>query len=208
MVKVIPSELTAECIGEAKLFANRNDLLANLSIGSQPTVAEIGVAFGDFSEFIITRKRPKKFVAFDLFELHHIPVIWGKPSAEVFLGRTHREYFEQRMAKYGEVQIDIVQGDSSVRLADYPDQSFDMIYIDGDHTYDGVRRDADVSTRKLKNSGKLVFNDYVLFDHLTHDEYGIVQVVNEMCLQEGWQICGFAFQQSMFCDVALERRTA
>jgi hypothetical protein len=40
-----------------------------------------------------------------------------------------------------------------------PDSTYDVIYIDGDHSLDGVTSDAYVSARKLKSDGVLVFNE-------------------------------------------------
>jgi hypothetical protein len=77
--------------------------------------------------------------------------------------------------------------------------------VDGDHTYDGVRRDVDVAVLKLKDDGTLVFNDYIVFSHFEMQMYGVVHVVNEMCPSGEWEMVGLALDTQMYCDVALRQ---
>ncbi len=93
-------------------------------------------------------------------------------------------------------------------MATFPDEYFDMIYIDGDHTYDGVRKDVCVADKKLKPNGVLVFNDYIMLDHSNGDEYGVVQNVNELIDRHGYEVIGFALQRDTFADIAVRRATA
>lgn len=46
-------------------------------------------------------------------------------------------------------------------LSKYPDEFFDMIYIDGNHEPEYVMEDAVLSLRKLKKGGYLLFDDYM-----------------------------------------------
>jgi hypothetical protein len=66
--------------------------------------------------------------------------------------------------------------------------------------------DAMASIRKLKKDGFLIFNDYIYFDHVAGYHYGIVQVVNDLCVNHGWKITHFAFHQQMFCDIVIQRQ--
>jgi len=79
------------------------------------------------------------------------------------------------------------------------------VYIDADHSYAGVKRDIAVAKEKVKPDGMLVFNDYTLWSPLELMEYGVVHAVNELCLNEDWELMYFAFQRHMYCDVALKR---
>ena len=86
-----------------------------------------------------------------------------------------------------------------------PDDSYSLIYIDGDHAYEGVMRDTQVAIRKLRRDGLLIFNDYIVFDHLSGQRYGVVLVVNDLCVNHGWRITFFSLHHQMFCDVGLCR---
>ena len=96
-------------------------------------------------------------------------------------------------------------GDGRRFIENVPQPYYDIIYLDADHSYSSVLRDATCAIRKLNPDGLLIFNDYVSYDHLAHTPYGIVHVVNDLCVNQGWKITHFAFEQNMFCDVAIRR---
>ena len=179
-------------------------MLKSLRIPSEAVIGEIGVALGDLSEYLIREMRPIKYVAFDTFDLHKMDALWGKKTCEVFGGKTHREYFDKRMSKYKCLVTE--EGLSNKCLETYKDKTFDLLYIDAGHTYEAVKMDADLAKRKICNDGIIVFNDYIMFDHFVNMPYGIVPVVNEMVVNEGWQVIGFAFEKNLFCDIALARK--
>ncbi len=175
-------------------------------------IAEIGVAEGEFSEYLLNELQPKKFVAFDIFRLHEWPVLgwgpWGKEikSGILFDNMTHLDYYKARFADRG-AQVLTEVGMSSTNLAKYPDKFFNLIYVDGDHSYQGVKQDATVAKTKLTDDGIIVFNDYVMFDHLNGEYYGVVQAVNELIVGEDWRVCGFALEKYMFCDIAIRKQS-
>jgi hypothetical protein len=190
----------------ARLYADRECMVRALRPGKGGIIAEVGVALGDFSRFLLDELHPERFHALDLFRMHEEPVIWAQPSKVLFKGMTQLDFYRQRFAAYGDrVQIEV--GLSYDMLWLHPDHSFDMIYIDAGHDYESVRRDAIVAARKIKPNGTLIFNDYTMADPVTVSPYGVVQAVNEMIVQgnDGWRVIGFAFQQHMFCNIALRR---
>jgi Methyltransferase domain len=191
----------------ARLFANRNDLISCLTSARGGVVAEIGVANGDFSQILLNELQPSQFFALDTFELHLIPMIWGIPTEELLQGKSHLEFYRNRFSSLGD-RVVIKQGLSDESLETLPDHYFDLIYIDAGHDYDHVRRDADLSRLKLKDDGILVFNDYIMFDHIRRVPYGVVQAVNEMVVNEGWRVIGLALHHDLFCDIAIVRSTS
>lgn len=194
--------LTKANLQDARLYADRHDLVANLGIRQGGIVVELGVAFGSFSKVLIEALRPAEFVAIDIFELHKAPSVWGRPTSEVFKSMTHHAFYTAQFAKAA-TRMTILQGLSHVRLAEFPDQHFDLIYVDADHTYEAVKADAEVAKRKLRRDGALIFNDYILYDHVAGIPYGVVPVVNQLVALEGWRVVGFALQHQLFCDIAL-----
>jgi hypothetical protein len=204
--------LTATHVAGCQLFANRYDMIAALGVPSGATIAEIGVAGGAFTEFLLDRLEPAKLVAIDTFEIPALPTagkpaewltMFGATSDGVFAGLPHQEFYRRRFA--GRSEVEIVEALSYEGLARYPDSSFDLVYIDAGHGYDDVSRDAAVAKTKIKPEGVIVFNDYIMFDHLLGYPYGIVQAVNRLVVAEDWRVAGFALHPSMFCDIALRR---
>jgi hypothetical protein len=197
--------LSQQHVSGAKLYANREELVSALHLPPGGIIAEVGVAFGDFSEILIEKLKPSVFVAFDIFDLHKYDVVWGtRPLKEIFNGLTHLEFFKKKLA-HKTLQVITEQGLSWECLEKYPDHLFDVIYIDAGHDYESVKRDTEVAKRKIKPDGILIFNDYTMFDFTNNVRYGVVQVVNELVVNENWRVAGFAFHQAMFCDIAIQR---
>jgi len=110
-----------------------------------------------------------------------------------------------------EIQSGIVhlkEGDSSKLIGQYPDAYFDFVYIDADHTYEGVKQDIAKSKSKVKQSGFLIFNDYTYWSPVECCAYGVMQAVNELCTGDGWEMIFFALEPYMYCDAALQRRSS
>lgn len=207
---MLPETLRQNCIRpDSRLFANREAMVESFSHNREfKKIGEIGVALGDFSAFMLETLRPEEFVAFDLFELHTFPELWGKPTGEIFRGIPHLDFFKNRMKQSQfSSKIKCRVGLSWEMLELEENQSFDLLYIDGDHCYTAVRRDAEAALKKIKHDGLLVFNDYIMWDPHGKYEYGVVPVVNDLLVNHGWQITAFAFHNQMFADIALVRQT-
>jgi hypothetical protein len=62
--------LEAKHLDNPRLFASREDLISSMQSMKGGVIAEVGVAHGVFSEYLLNELRPRKFVAFDLFTMH------------------------------------------------------------------------------------------------------------------------------------------
>lgn len=75
-------------------------------------------------------------------------------------------------------RIDLLSGDSSRMVAMMPPRSFDVVFIDGDHTYEGVRRDCAALAAAVAPGATLLFHDYYHPANTT-GEYGVQRAVDE-----------------------------
>jgi hypothetical protein len=64
----------------------------------------------------------------------------------------------------------------------FSDGYFDIIYIDGDHSYNGVQSDLSISIEKIKPNGTICGHDY------TTTFPGVIQAVNEFCTKFDFEI--------------------
>lgn len=199
--------LSREHVDGARLFANRQEMVAALGVRRGGVIAEVGVGRGDFSEFLVRNLQPAAFVAFDTFTMDGWPHAWGTPTSEYLGGMSHRDCFLDRMRPF-EDRLSLEVGPSRETLARQAPARFDLIYIDAQHDYESVLADACLAAAALKPDGFLVFNDYVLFDSFIGEHYGVVQVVNDMVVNQNWKVAGFALEQHMFCDIAIYRSAA
>jgi hypothetical protein len=167
-----------------RVLPDRYRLLAKLPRGG--VVAELGTHQGNFACQILSQVRP---------DVLHI--------ADIDLRPLKRDRLEQAR---GETVVHLHEGDSSAYLMSLPDHTFDWIYIDGDHSREGVQRDAYAAMRKIKPEGLLVFNDYTAYSPIQLCPYGIMEVVHNLCLDHGFEIIHLALNGLGYHDVALRRR--
>jgi SAM-dependent methyltransferase len=170
----IPPELLAGC----RMCASRHELVTNLP--RQARVAEVGTYRGGFARHILD--------ACDPAELHLIDIDVSLLEAAVAADR----------------RVSVHVGLSDEMLTQFPDDHFDWIYIDGDHSYDGASRDARVAATKVKPGGTLVFNDFAHADPYL-GAYGVHRAVVEFAVTRGWPFVWFAYEPNALYDVALQR---
>ena len=180
---VEPPPLNDWHLKNSSLLPNRETILQRMPQGG--ICAEIGTQAGDFARQILARLKPAKL---HLFDIDFTPF--------------DRSGFE---AKIKDGTIELHQGDSSCRLATLPDHSFDFIYIDGDHAYEGVTKDLAMAARKIKENGWIVCNDYTVYSPLEQIQYGVCRAVNEFCWREGFEIVYLGLHYWSYHDVALRR---
>ena len=174
-----------------RVLESREKLLEYLPKDS--VVAEVGTLYGDFAEKILFITKPKKFHIIDI-------------NLSPFKKKLSLEERKSIWEKIKDNTIELHQGDSPRILEGFPDHYFDWIYIDGDHSYEGVRRDINKGHTKVKEDGLMVFNDYTLWSVAELKPYGIPRAVNEFCTANDWEIIYFALDSYLgYHDVAIRR---
>lgn len=178
----VGARIPQAAVSGAQVFAKRTAALAALP--AHGVVAELGTQAGWFAEQVVAQLAPRELHLFDL----EFDTLRGARAP---------------LAAQANVRLHV--GDSSTELAKLPDHYFDWIYIDGDHSLEGVRRDAAVAMAKIRPDGILVFNDYTVWSVLEFTDYGIVPVVNELLASGEWEMLYIALHPLMYCDVAIRR---
>jgi hypothetical protein len=199
------SKLPYRLLKNARILPDRIDILPLLP--KKAVVVEVGVAVGDFSDNILRVCDPSLFIAIDIFNLHEIPTLWGRPTREWFQNLEHAAFYRDRFAmpiRTGRMRV--LEGDSVAMLATLDDKSVDVFYVDANHTYDSVSRELSVIRHKIKDDGLIIMNDYVMNEvGFSNAPYGVIQATNEFMITDDYEMIYFALQNYMYCDVVIRK---
>lgn len=153
-------------------FNTREELFK--SFKKKMIICEIGVFKGEFSKFIKDTLNP--------LELHLIDIFEGKAASgdkdgnNIVWTDLNDEYNKLSQYYSNDSKVTVHKGTSYDILNTFNDNYFDLIYIDGDHSYEGVKLDLSLSLLKIKKGGMICGHDY------TNDMFpGVVAAVNEFC---------------------------
>lgn len=160
-----------------QIFNTRTDMISTL-VPKNGIYAEVGVFQGTFSNFIVDTLLPTKFFVVDFFT-----GVTGSGDQD---GNNFQYCNLDEI--YNKMNVDprftVLKGDSSTCISTLEDNSLDMIYLDGDHAYDGVKKDITVAFKKVKNGGWIMGHDYEM--NMTkakkHYYFGVKQAVDEFCI--------------------------
>ena len=152
----------------------REDILQRMK--KNAVVAEIGVASGDFSEKILDITQPAKLVLID---------IWGSK-------RYHGGLFEKVSNRFASRiqsgQMEIIRELSFEGIALCPDDYFDWVYLDTDHTYDTTARELELLRPKMKKDGVIAGHDYIIGNWNAGYRYGVIEAVRAFCVKYNWEM--------------------
>ena len=153
----------------------RCDIPAWLKSERMTVLAEVGVRAGDHLLSLL-KAEPVKLVAVDL---------WANDGIlghnDTMLSREELDRCYTRVcgiaARYPSVEIR--RGLSAVVASQFNVETFDFVYIDADHTYEGVRADLEAWWPTIKPGGVLGGHDYVLGKTSNGVIYGVVPALHE-----------------------------
>lgn len=177
------------------VLCSRYEALERLPKGGR--VAEIGVAYGDFSNEILTRMEPEKFYAVDLF-CESIG-FWDNGLFKKFQ-TTHYEWYSDRFSDYirsGKLVME--KGFSWDVMGKFPDHYFDYIYLDAAHDYASVEKDISQIVVKIKQGGIVQFNDYTF-----QEGYGVIPAVNKMIKETGAKVLYYCLSPNGYTDLVVQ----
>ena len=181
----------------------RDNLLHLLPKGGE--VAEIGVAQGEFSAAILANACPRKL---------HLIDPWQHQEREDYRNDGNNADDEEQERRYRQVlsgfsprirggQVEIHRAFSQDVAANFSDGQFDWIYVDGLHSYDGVRSDLRHYKDKVKPEGLILGHDYANHWRAVEMNFGVVEAVNDFVAQEGFRFV--ALTHDMFPTYVLAR---
>lgn len=142
--------------------------------------AEIGVWEGDFSAKILERAQPKTLHLIDSWMHDPIEPYRLRPenSQEAHEVRYQKvlKRFEREIAS-GQVVVHRLYAAQAKDL--FHPHTFDWVYVDGLHTYQGAYDDLLHFAPKVKPDGFLLGDDYVNHEAVMQENYGVIEAVRD-----------------------------
>lgn len=136
------------------------DLLPKNSIG-----VEIGAWKGSFTEEILLEVEPSKLYIVDPYKFYgEYDNAWygGSIGEQEKMDIIYSEYLERFKSNIDTSQLEVIRKESKAGLISLEDESVDFTYIDGNHTYEFVLDDLELSFLKVKRGGYITGDDYNL----------------------------------------------
>ena len=141
---------------------------------------EIGVKEGHFSKILLDNWDCEKLYLVDPWENQK------KENYDENNNHNHNQDLENTIKKlenYKE-RYEIIREYSDIAYKNFNDESLDFIYIDGNHSYEAVKKDLELWYPKLKKGGVFAGDDYTYLPvEKVPDGYvfGVTKAVNEFC---------------------------
>jgi hypothetical protein len=174
--------LPQDLLLNAELLRDRDVALNKFSGFSR--IMEVGTWQGTFAKLMWEAIHPDEF---------HI--------LDINLSRFDRDYFKDFIGN----RVVLHEGNSVELLPTFADNSFDFIYVDGDHTYDGASQDLQHAYDKVKPGGFIGVNDYTNWCANLAMEFGVMKAANDLITSKRLQVRYFALHHQGNHDVFLQK---
>jgi len=172
--------LSEKLLEGCRVFPSRKLMVAVFP--KDAVIAEVGVAAGNFSVDILDMALPRKFFLIDAWAMDKNSD-YGEAGYAKVKARFRKEIDQEK--------IIINRGFSHEKLNDFEDDYFDWVYIDAAHDYPSVKKDLDVSFRKVKNGGIVAGHDYLRWANRGM-RFGVLEAVNCFCVQKELPFMGIS----------------
>jgi hypothetical protein len=168
------------------LYPTRLEMLeALLSPGAN--ICEIGVFTGSFASELLSLE-PKRLFLIDPFQ--GIVSSGDQDGNNVKHANLPIVYLDMIQHAKSYHNLFVVRGFSWEILPLLPPGVFDCFYIDGDHSYEGVKKDLELCWELVKPGGYVCGHDYETNLQKTKNVYdfGVKRAVDEFCAAKGVSI--------------------
>ncbi len=148
------------------LQRERKDALRREMLRTMPhgrLSVEIGVWRGEFSRILLDELMPSKLCLIDPWGVQ--PDADGGASlagarSQSDMDRIYEAVKDTYATEIAKGQVSVVRDFSVPALRLFEDQSIGFAYLDGDHSYEGVKADLDAVLPKMIEGGVIMLDDY------------------------------------------------
>jgi len=174
---------------EIDIYDTRNDMIVDFAKKiNKPKICELGVFKGEFLDFI------EQNVDYGLID-----------GVDLFQGRLSSGDVDGNNVSYCDLENQLIYLNNKYKdnkkvnlykaythnfLSEQKDDIYDIMYIDADHSYEGVKRDIELCFKKVKNGGYIMGHDYEMNMDKAKQYYhfGTRQAVDEFCQEHNQKI--------------------
>jgi hypothetical protein len=160
----------------------KNFILRYIKSNRCTRILEIGVFNGNFAERLIkvaSNSSPNSRVYYLGIDLFAEGMTQEKYLEEVSLQPRTRLDVQKHLSKFGNAQVDLIQGDSTIVVPLISKNlKFDVIHIDGGHSFTTVQKDWLNISNLMDSHTAVFFDDYTNDRGVTKGGFGIKAVVD------------------------------
>jgi hypothetical protein len=156
-------------------------------------VAEVGVQSGGFSDTLL-ESTTKKLVLIDCWE-EQTDCLYEFDGANK---RDHESFYKIVCNKFKDDKRVKIIKDYSTALNSFPDNYFDLVYIDADHTYQICLNDLRMCNRVVKDTGYISGDDFKGWLRTPYNEikdfskvgkaFGVLSALYDFMEETDWKI--------------------
>jgi hypothetical protein len=132
---------------------------------------EVGVAKGDFSEYLLQHSKLEKLYSIDAWSTDLEAMRAFRTKSAVAQTSTNYDDAIRRLARFGD-RSQIIKNLSENAVKIIPDDSLDFVYLYGSHKFSGFAMDLVGWWPKLRAGGIFAGHDF-----LEHKNYQVIQCV-------------------------------
>ncbi len=131
-----------------------NIILTNIDISKKLNIAEIGVYKGRCTAMWNVMLMNNN-IAYDYYAIDHF-----EGSEE---HQKNYDYYTETLNNLNPIlnKINLIKNDSLSESQNYPDEFFDVVYVDASHDYESVKKDILHWYPKVKRGGIICGDDYI-----------------------------------------------
>lgn len=188
-----------------KIFENREAMIHFL-LKEGMIGCELGVFAGEFAESLL-RMKPKQLTLIDCWSGENGVLFSGDVDGNNGVSLSQEYLYGLVVSRFAEnPRVKILRGWTWEKISEISDNSLDYVYIDADHSYEGMKRDLRLIVTKLKSDGFLMGHDYEMnFQKAKIPwKFGVREAVDEFCKETDFELIAKAMDGCVsFC---LQRR--
>lgn len=165
----------------------REHLSRVLQVPDDPVMAEIGIFRGDFAQLLFETFKPSHMTLIDPWDPDMI--CSGDQDGNDVVHFHGEDLFKHVTSRFENEQAIEIQRKYSSDAVIEP-HSLDILYIDGDHSYNGVVGDLERAHTWVKYGGWICGHDFAMNPAKArhHYDFGVQRAVTEFCYKYGFKI--------------------